>query len=115
MITYLIALIYTIAFVYYAKYQFIDGRKGLWHFYGLVMRLSFWAAMLTRHQWQDVLLASAICLWIYEVGINVIALKQKPLYCGTTSTMDIHFGKKKWLYMACVVIVTVVIKLFINN
>lgn len=100
---YLLSIIFTLLFIVYSKYQFeeVQGTsQGKWHTHGMLMRIS---AIVTPFimqyipaTWQDYLLAGAINIILWEFGINKIALKQKLLYIGSSSMLDIQLGKRKW-------------------
>ncbi len=103
---YLITCLFTIFFVYYSKYQFINGRAGNWHLFGLLMRITvFIPFFLGSVRLTEILLAVAINAPLFDIGINLIALKQKWNYVGTTSTLDQTFGKIKWyIYLVALLV-----------
>lgn len=104
-LTYLNAIVFTLAFCYYSKYQFSDERRqsavtGKWHTPGLIMRGCLLAAICLPGQWQDAVLIAAICAPLFDVGCNVIALNMPPLYPGSTAGTDKKLGMWKWpLYL----------------
>lgn len=117
---YINAILFTLAFVMYAKWQFVSdfgGVKGKWHVWGWIMRILFFTAIpLTRFHpapYDDLFLAGCICIIVYEVGINVIALHQKAFYNGSTSAIDKKFGKLKWIGYFALLLAAAVWK-FIN-
>lgn len=117
---YVLSTLFTLAFVFYSKWQFSDDRgesQGKWHSSGMIMRMlavaSPFLCQLYPSEWQDYLLVGAINILLWELLINKIALNQKWLHVGTTAKTDIFLGKKKWLVYAVILLVTIVIKLFI--
>ena len=64
--------------------------------------------------WQDFLLAGALNIVFWEIGINVIALKQHWLYIGTTSKLDIKFGKGKWVIYFGFLLGAILVKILIK-
>jgi hypothetical protein len=55
-------------------------------------------------------LAIAISVPVFEVGINLIALKQSWLFSGSSSKTD-ALGKWKWIIMLALLLVTIFIKI----
>lgn len=117
LLNYLNAILFTLAFIMYAKWQFVSDRggvKGKWHVWGFIMRVLFFAAILLTRlhpmQFDDIFLAGCICIVVYEVGINMIALHQKPFYNGTTSALDKRLGNLKWFAYFGLLLVAGVIK-----
>lgn len=114
---YLISLsvLFTLSFVFYSKWQFIDGRRGRWHFWGAIMRaLPLIIAFLVQYlnvTWKDFLLAGSINIILWELLINKIALKTNWLHIGTTSYLDLKLGKWKWLIYSIPLITSIIIKL----
>lgn len=118
-ITSLALVLFTIAFVYYFKWQKIDddgGVSGKWHRYGAFMRLFVAIGIVSEHFFPSNLYLLAIvlcaCQLIYEIGINVIALHQKPFYNGTTSVLDETLGKVKWYIYFGALLISIVGKIF---
>ena len=90
-------------FVLYSKWQFSDDRglsQGKWHPFGLCMRVTFFAALFTTQHYpsriDDYILAGVINIILFEIGINIIALKHSWKHVGTTSRFDRRLGKAKW-------------------
>jgi hypothetical protein len=116
---YLLSILFTIAFVYYTKWQFKSSRTGKWHNYGLIMRLlaitSPFIGQFFKISWQDLLLASSINIILWDVLINRIALKVKWSYVGFTSKLDVYLGKRKWVLYLILLITTLIIKAYSNQ
>lgn len=112
---YLLSILFTIAFVYYSKWQFVNGRSGKWHTYGFLMRaLAIVTPFVIQHfpsSWQDYLFAGTINILLWELLINKIALGVDWFHVGTTSTLDKTFGKSKWIIYTIPAIVALVIKI----
>jgi len=112
---YLVTILFLSSFVLYQKYQFINGRSGQWHTYGLIMGIFFFVGLYIYKyfpfHWTDMVLCVAIYAVLYPIGINVIALKQKWNYIGTTSEFDKKFGKKQWWVYFSVLIFSIVLKI----
>lgn len=116
-LVYLFTIIFSLACVFYTKYQLKDlsipaNPSGKWHIYGFIMRASFFLSLFFTYKWQDTVLAIVIGVWLFEIGINVVALKQAPLYVGKTSTLDKVFGKGKWIYLAVILAIAILIRVF---
>lgn len=118
---YPVSILATFFFVVYSKWQFSDDRgetSGKWHGWGLAMRASIFIGCFTMQKFpssfEDYLLAGAICCVLWEIGINVIALAQKPLYIGGTSKMDIKFRKYHWLIYFGFLAISILIKILIK-
>ena len=120
---YVVTILFTLAFVFYSKYQFDDEKagweksKGLWHKFGFSMRALLFLGLLVYKffpfSWWDF----AICIGlnvIFDIGIN-IALGVKWFYTGQTSKLDKMFGKSKWFMYAIVIIGSLIGKIFLNN
>lgn len=112
---YLITLLYTLADVMYAKYQFIDGRRGPWHAWRLVRVIIFFAALFCYpyfpFHWWDALLCAVINATLFDIGINVIALHVGALYTGTTSVIDRNFKNAKWYAYAVGLVAATILKI----
>ena len=115
---YILSIAFTVAFVYYSKWQFINGRAGKWHNYGMTMRVlaifTPFIQQLVPSPWQDYLLAGTINILLWELLINKIALGVDWLHIGTTSELDIKLGKKKWLIYTAPIIIALIIKIISN-
>jgi hypothetical protein len=96
----------------YSKYQFKGTSE--WHPYGMLMRIfAIVAPFIMQYKsssWKDYFLAGAINIILWEVLINKIALKKEWLYVGTTSKLDIHLKKYKWLLYFGLLILAIIIK-----
>lgn len=116
---YLIAFAFTWASIMYTDKQFEDEQagwaksKGRWHVYGAFQRSTpFLIGLLVGPvAWYDVLLAAAICIPMFEIGVNKIALHMPMFYGGSTSTLDKSFGRYKWYCMGALLLAAAVIKL----
>lgn len=118
---YLLSLISTFLFVVYSKWQFSDDRgetSGKWHPWGLMLRGSIpVSCFIMQHfpaPWQSYLLACALCGLAWEIGINIIALKQPWNYVGKTSKIDIATRKYHWILFFGFVGVALLIKIFVK-
>lgn len=114
---YLIALSFTLASVMYAKHQFEDEQsgwarsRGRWHGWGAFQRsVPFMIALFPAVAWYDVFLAGAVCIPLFEIGINVIALHMPIFYDGRTSKMDKLFNRIQWYVMGGLLVAALVIK-----
>ena len=114
---YITSILFTLAFVLYQKFQLQDlksTRNVVWKTWAVVMKAIFFAAVWVAQQnhsaWQDFLLAGAICILVFEIGINVIALKQGVFYVGKSSKTD-SLGKWKWIGFFIILAATIFIKL----
>lgn len=121
-ITSLTFVLFTLAFVFYFKWQKVDddgGASGRWHRYGAYMRYLFAIGIVSEHFYPSNLYLLAIvfcfCQLLYEIGINVIALHQKPLYNGTTSVLDESLGKVKWYIYFGALVASILAKIFSKN
>ncbi len=106
---YVITILYTLAFVFYSKYQFEDKKvdaKNKWHVFGLIMRLIFISS------WQDIFFAAVISEILFEIGINVIALKQKVFYVGGTSVWDKTLKIWKWVLLGTLIPLAIGFKIY---
>jgi hypothetical protein len=122
---YLISILFTLAFIIYSKYQFDDEKagwnnsKGKWHPYGFIMRVLFFVGLLVYKyfpfDYWDLLIAGAINIILWDIGINVFALKVKWNYEGETSSTDKKLGKSKWYVYACMLIGSITGKIFSKN
>jgi hypothetical protein len=116
---YLLSVLFTTAFILYSKWQFIDDRGGVsgkWHPYGWIMRtLAVFTPYLMQEYgtgtWKDYLLAGAINIAWWEIGINIIALGQKWWHIGTTAKFDIKLKSWKWFFIFAFLITSLIIKL----
>jgi hypothetical protein len=115
---YLITFAFTAASVLYTEKQFDDEKAGWaharsrWHGYGAFQRSTPFliALMIGKQEWYDVLLAAAICIPGFEIGVNKVALHVSTFYNGTTSTLDKNFGKYKWYCMGALLFISLIIK-----
>lgn len=122
---YLVTLLFTISFIVYSKFQFDDEKagwaysKGRWHPFGLIMRVLFFAALLVfkyfPFDWWDLAIAGIINIILWDIGINVYALKTRWNYDGNSSQYDKTFGNKKWYIYTVILIGSVLGKIFSKN
>lgn len=110
----------TLIFAIYSKFQFEDDRgesQGKWHTPGFYMRLlacvTPFIASLWPIDWRNWLLISVIQMPWWDVSINIIALKMKAWYLGTTAQTD-QLKAKKWLLYGIALILAIVIKIFVK-
>ena len=113
---YIITCLFTMAFVYYSKYQFINGRAGKWHMYGATMRmLMFLPFLLPKSSIPDIVLAGVINCILFDVGINLIALNKPWYYTGSTNDIDNIVGKGKWYIYGILLILAITLKFFYKD
>lgn len=115
---YLLSILFTLTFVLYTKWQFSDDRglsSGKWHPYGMLMRalaiLTPFLCTLYPNVWKDYLLAGALNIVLWELLINKIALNTKWFHIGTTSALDVKFGRAKWYIYFTFLLLTIIIRL----
>ena len=120
---YLCAFLNTYCFAQYTKYQLLDERgvsktRGKWHRWGAAMRYLFFVMVAipffpgNEIVWADIILSAAICLPLFDILINVIALNVKWNYVGSTVGYDTKLGMKKWYGYAVILIVCILIRIF---
>jgi hypothetical protein len=128
--TYILYTLFTILFVYYQKYQFLERNAALegrvpkmaeaskkWHTYGMILRVLVLVILATHLIPQitpsiyDIVLAGAINVLVFEFGINKIALGKDWFYVGTTAETDKKLGKKKWIIMFGILFLTLIAKI----
>lgn len=117
--------LFTITFVYYQKYQFMEVRgqnpqeaSRMWHRLGMFMRFIVLAAFLIP-LWpalaptiQDIILAGAINIFVWDMGINKIALNVSIWHLGTTAVKDKLIGKHQWKIYTVILAIAILIKIF---
>lgn len=121
---YLITILFTLAFVFYSKYQFEDEKAGWaaakskWHPFGMAMRTLLFAALICNwffpFDWWDLILCGIINIILFDIGINIIALKVKWNYCGKTSAIDKNLGELKWYIYAVLLVTSILLKLMLK-
>jgi hypothetical protein len=118
MMIYLLSILFTLTFVLYTRWQFSDDRglsSGKWHPYGMLMRalaiVTPFLCTLHPNNWKDYLLAGGINIVLWEILINKIALNTKWSHVGTTSALDVKFGKAKWYIYFGFLLLTIIIRL----
>ena len=117
---YWITILFTLLFVFYQKHQLIDTRKTkgqrdtTWKTYANLMKALFFGQFLipVDSSVYDVLLTSAICAIVFEVGYNIIAMGQKWYFYGTSSDFD-KLGYWKWLVLFIYLLICVNLKFHI--
>jgi len=116
---YVLSILFTILFVYYSKYQFKDLktiRNIQWKIYGVGMRVLFFVgcflSQFINSHWQDYLLAGCINIFLFEIGINVIALNANMFWKGRSSVIDNEIGQYKWLIMSLLILFSLLIKIY---
>lgn len=115
---YLGSILFTLCFALYFKWQNQDEYDGTfsynkndkkWHFYGAGMRFLFFATLLYYSIFpplliKDVILATVISMPLYDIFINIFALKKPIFYPGSSSSYDKFLGKFKWvLYLLLII------------
>ncbi len=115
---YILSIIFTLSFVYYTKWQFVDergGEAGKWHPLGMVMRLLMFVTPFAMQyfpaSWQDYLLSGAINVFLWDILINKIALGVDWFYIGATSELDKKQGSRKWFIYFMLIAVSLLLKL----
>ncbi len=92
----------------------MNSRSGKWHVYGFVMRaLAVITPFMVQQfpaDWQDYLLAGCINILLWELLINKIALNVGWFHVGTTSKLDVTFGRLKWLIYTIPLIIALILK-----
>lgn len=115
---YALTILFTFADVMYSKYQFIDGRKGVWHLWRLIRTIIFFGAFICFQyfpfQWTDFILCVIINAALFPLLLNKIALKQKWFYVGSTSETDKKIGKYQWYAYGAFIIVAAILKVVIK-
>jgi hypothetical protein len=116
---YIITILFTLSFVMYQKYQFIDMkymRNVKWKTWANVMKVLVFAGCYTSQLfpslWQDYLLSAAICSLVFEFGYNKIAIKQDWFFNGASSKFD-SLGKWKWIALFAFLIISITVKIFV--
>jgi hypothetical protein len=115
---YFLTILFTLSFVLYSKWQFIDDRggpSGKWHPYGMIMRAlavitPYLAANYGSTDWKNYLLIGSINIVLWEIAINVIALGQKWWHVGTTAKFDIKLKSWKWVVYFGLLITALIIR-----
>lgn len=121
LLIYLLTITSTVLFVFYSKYQFLDfrriGKLGRWHTYGALMRMMviltpYILLQITdlKHAWKDFLLAGVINLIIWDILLNLIAIKTSAFYNGEYSEIDIKLGNIKWIILFVLLITAILIR-----
>jgi hypothetical protein len=117
---YLLTILFTIWFVFYSKYQFEERNgtsRGKWHLWGWMMRATFFVPFIIycpNHK-TDIILAAAITILLWEMLINLIALKEKIFHVGTVSQFDRRLGKMKWIVCIAFLIAAIIMKVLKVN
>lgn len=119
---YLVTILFTLAFIFYSKFQFEDEKAGWtvakseWHPFGMAMRILFFVGLILSKyfpfDWWDLILCGVINIILFDIGINVIALHVKWNYIGNTSEIDKKFGNAKWYIYAAILISSTIFKIF---
>lgn len=118
---YIVSIIFTVVFVIYQKWQFIDdcgGVSGKWHKWGALLRVILFGGgyLLQKFPstWQDYIFAASINILMWEILINIVALKQHWWYNGSTASFDKILGQYKWIIMVLLIVICSLIKIFTN-
>ncbi len=118
---YITSMIFTLVFVIYSKWQFSDDRgetQGKWHTSGMIMRagsiLAPFLSQLRPDDWQDYFLAGVLNIILWEILINIIALKQPWNYQGKTAKWDIKLDKWEWWLYTALLSIAISVKILIK-
>lgn len=118
---YITSFIFTLCFVIYTKWQFSDDRgetQGKWHLSGALMRagaiIGPYLSMIRPDDWQDFVLAGVLNIILWEILVNIIALKQPWNYQGKTAKWDIFLAKWEWALYTFLLTVAIMIKILIK-
>jgi hypothetical protein len=123
---YLTPLLFNIAFEFYSKWQFDEAIKisagtmtyanapRKWHPYGGFMRFDVFVCISVEHAfpsyWADIFASAVINVILWDVLMNVVVLKVKAFYNGTTAKTD-KLGNIKWYSYAVLFVAAVIYKL----
>tara|TARA_R110000868_G_C10725915_1_gene751170 strand:+ start:248 stop:610 length:363 start_codon:yes stop_codon:yes gene_type:complete len=99
-------VLFTLFFVYYSKYQFVNNKK--WHKYGFLMRITVFLLGIMQLPWNQVAFVGVLLVILWEIGINKIALNKPWDYIGSTAWTDIQYGKYKWHLMGIALIISTI-------
>jgi hypothetical protein len=121
-------MLFTIAFAFYFKWQNKDKQYGTsyypeasrkWHASGAIMRFLFFVtpafSCFFKPHIKDIALAIAICLPLYDIALNIIALNKPSFYSGSTSTYDKTLGNIKWLLYLILLVSVIVGYIFLPS
>lgn len=118
---YLTSILFTIAFVFYTKYQFEDmhttwaSAQRKWHPFGGFMRVLFFVGLAVEHFYPstiwDLILAGVINIILWDILVNVIDLHMKWNYEGSTAATDKKLGRIKWYVYAGMLVSAAVAKI----
>lgn len=123
---YVTPLLFILSFEFYTKWQLDEMIKisqgkmtyanapRKWHPYGALIRFMFFGGIVVEHffpaYFEDILLSAVIYVILWDVLMNVIVLKVKPFYNGTTSSID-RLNNVKWYGYAGLLIIAIVFKI----
>ena len=120
---YLLITSFTFCFVMYTKYQFEDMKdtwqtaKRKWHPWGAGMRVIIVLIAVFQSVYSvpliDIGLAAMVNVILWDVLVNIIALKVKWNYVGFTAQTDRWTGKKRWVLYAVSLLLFIILKFFI--
>lgn len=127
---YLLSILFTLAFVYYSKFQLMDlrgysktkTRNTKWKPFGAALRILFFVSCYVVQQyfpasWQDYLLAGTINMFLFPLLLNWLAynLDKGLWYTGSEISgggwIDKTFGKLQWFIFGGLIISSLIIKL----
>lgn len=87
--------------------------KNRWHVWGFLMRCLVFVPFIGNTPITDILLAGTICVVMFELLINKIALNVSWFYVGSTAKFDLILKKNKWLLMFTCLFIAIILKIFI--
>jgi hypothetical protein len=91
-------------------------RNIQWKIYGVGMRVLFFIgcflSQFITSDWQDYLLAGCLNIFLFEIGINVIALNSYIFWKGASGVIDNKIGQWKWLIMGLLIVFSSLIKIY---
>jgi hypothetical protein len=103
MITYLFAVIFSLAFVLFPH------RPGI---FGFIMASVFFISMFIPHEWKDVVLATVASVWLISISTNVFMQHKPFLYLDKTKSVDRVLGNGKWIFLAVTLAIAILIRAF---
>ena len=115
---YPLSILFTTLLVLYSKWQFSDDRglsQGKWHPYGLLARVVFgvtaYISSIYPSPLPDYILSCVINVILWDIGLNMIALKKEWDYVGEESYWDKKVGRHKWKVYGWLLAVATLFKL----
>lgn len=94
---------YTLSWIYYSKYQFIERDSSfpvdrskasrLWHIWKGVNQISFLSLIALFADYKFAVFCASIYWVLFDIGVNIVALNRPWNYYGKTSFIDRMLGK----------------------